>query len=518
MFICYENANSTDSEEKMEIRTLQQKKVADLREIAKVMGFEGISKLKKDELIDLIINGNSSISNESDPAQEIPFVYDDDDFDDEEESQDDEEDENDDESDDIESDAIDKGTSGGGVDGGSENPETVNTVLNDKISEKTGSERENTRRKNEQAVQEVEGVLEIMEQGYGFLRFENFLSSEQDVYVSNSQIRKFSMRTGDKILGSTRAPNAGERFKALLFVKSINGMRPQSGVRRPRFDDLTPLYPNERFRLTGDHKDHAMRIIDIVSPIGKGQRGLIVAPPKSGKTILLQKIAKSISKNYPDVELIVLLIDERPEEVTDMKRSIDADVIYSTFDELPSHHVKVAEMVLHRAKALVEQRKDVVILLDSITRLARAYNLVMPSSGKTLSGGLDPSALHRPKRFFGAARNVQEGGSLTILATALVETGSRMDDVIFEEFKGTGNMELLLDRKLSEKRIFPSIDIRKSGTRREELILNSEELEAIWKIRRNLDRYNNSEIIEKFIDTLLSTKDNETFFKIINKD
>lgn len=493
----------------MEIRTLQQKKVADLREIAKVMGFEGITKLRKDELIDLIINGNSALSNDDELIEDVPFVYETDDF--EEDVEDEEEELDEDIDEDNESDKAKLSSN-------DDNNDLSNNNSEGDDIKKSSPSKDNHRAKNDQGFQEVEGVLEIMEQGYGFLRFENFLSSEQDVYVSNSQIRKFSMRTGDKILGSTRSPNAGERFKALLFVKSINGMRPQSGVRRPRFDDLTPLYPNERFRLSGDYKDHAMRIIDIVSPIGKGQRGLIVAPPKSGKTILLQKIAKSIAKNYPEVELIVLLIDERPEEVTDMKRSIDADVIYSTFDELPAHHVKVAEMVLHRAKALVEQRKDVVILLDSITRLARAYNLVMPSSGKTLSGGLDPSALHRPKRFFGAARNVQEGGSLTILATALVETGSRMDDVIFEEFKGTGNMELLLDRKLSEKRIFPSIDIRKSGTRREEFILNTEELEAIWKIRRNLDRYNNSEIIEKFIDTLLSTKDNQTFFALINKE
>jgi transcription termination factor Rho len=262
----------------------------------------------------------------------------------------------------------------------------------------------------------------------------------------------------------------------------------------------------------------AMRLIDLISPIGKGQRGLIVAPPKSGKTILLQKIAKSICANYPEVELIVLLIDERPEEVTDMKRSINADVVYSTFDELPSHHIKVAEMVLSRAKALVEQKKDVVILLDSITRLARAYNLVMPSSGKTLSGGLDPNALHKPKRFFGAARNIEEGGSLTILATALIETGSRMDDVIFEEFKGTGNMELLLDRKLTEKRIFPSVDIRRSGTRREELLFEQEELEAVWRMRRSLDKFNSQEITEKLIDTLIATRNNREFIQWVNKE
>lgn len=495
----------------MDIRTLQKKKVADLREIAKVMGLIGFEKLKKDELIDLIIGGNVPQENDDEPFVYEPEIEDGDAEDDET---------TEDEADLEEASSDEEGVieirarvafSNDAV------PSEENIRYEGQVAEATKEQKRIFKHKDG-AVEEVEGVLEITEQGYGFLRFENFLTSDQDVYVSNSQIRKFSMRTGDKILGSTREPNAGERFRALLYVKSINGMRPISGFRRPRFDDLTPLYPNERFRLSGDYKDHAMRIIDIVSPIGKGQRGLIVAPPKSGKTILLQKIAKAISKNHPEVELIVLLIDERPEEVTDMKRSINADVIYSTFDELPSHHVKVAEMVLHRAKALVEQKKDVVILLDSITRLARAYNLVMPSSGKTLSGGLDPNALHRPKRFFGAARNIEEGGSLTILATALVETGSRMDDVIFEEFKGTGNMELILDRKLSEKRIFPSIDIRKSGTRREEFILNTEELEGIWRIRRNLDRYNNTEIVEKFIDTLLSTKDNHSFFQILAKD
>ena len=490
----------------MDIRTLQQKKVADLREIAKAMGFSDVTKYKKDSLIDLIINGNQ----ESQPIEETPFVSDIESYIESEDS---------DVYDDLESndeiDEVDDSGMTNQVEGVHSLEDNVEKIAPEYIE---AAEKASHMRRSNQETQEVEGVLEIIEQGYGFLRFENFMSSEQDVYVSPSQIRKFWMRTGDKITGTTRTPNAGERFRALLYVKTINGSRPRSDVKRPKFDDLTPLYPNERFRLSGNFSDHAMRIIDIVSPIGKGQRGLIVAPPKSGKTILLQKIARAITENYPEVELIVLLIDERPEEVTDMKRSIKADVIYSTFDELPSHHVKVAEMVLNRAKALVEQKKDVVVLLDSITRLARAYNLVMPSSGRTLSGGLDPSALHRPKRFFGAARNVEEGGSLTILATALVETGSRMDDVIFEEFKGTGNMELLLDRKLSEKRIFPSIDIRKSGTRREEFILNETELEAIWKIRRNLDRYNNSEIIEKFIDTLLSTKDNQTFLDLITKD
>lgn len=495
----------------MDIRALQLKKVADLREIAKVMGFEGYLKLKKDELIDLIINGNS----EGVSVDEEPFVSEIDAFIEPEESYENDESYENEETYDSEDRQDVEVLAGAPI---------VKLAMDDEHSlngigvyeAKEASEKKIEYDLSGRA--ESEGVLEITEQGYGFLRFENFLPSELDVYVSPSQIRKFSMRTGDKIAGTTRQPNAGERFRALLYVKSINGLKPQSNVRRPKFDDLTPLFPKERFRLSRENSDHSMRIIDIVSPIGKGQRGLIVAPPKSGKTILLQKIARAINENHPEVELIVLLIDERPEEVTDMRRSIRADVISSTFDELPSHHIKVAEMVLHRAKALVEQKKDVVILLDSITRLARAYNLVMPSSGKTLSGGLDPNALHRPKRFFGAARNIEEGGSLTILATALVETGSRMDDVIFEEFKGTGNMELILDRKLSEKRIFPSIDIRKSGTRREEFILTEEELEAVWKIRRNLDKFNNSEIIEKFIDTLLSTKDNQAFFQIINKD
>ena len=470
----------------MDIRTLQQKKVADLREIAKAMGLLDVTKYKKDALIDLIVNGNIKANPAEDQVEDSPFVAEVESYMDE--SADTFSEENDD------------------------------ALNDDTLEEDPITPKQTYNNRNQIQTDDVSGVLEIHEDGYGFLRFENFQPSELDVYVANSQIRKFSLRTGDKVEGPTRAPNPGERYRALTFVKLVNGSKPQSNIRRPKFDALTPLYPKERFRLSGDDKDHAMRIIDLVAPIGKGQRGLIVAPPKSGKTILLQKIAKAIKKNHPEVELIVLLIDERPEEVTDMKRSIDADVIYSTFDELPSHHVKVAEMVLHRARALVEQKKDVVVLLDSITRLARAYNLVMPTSGKTLSGGLDPNALHRPKRFFGAARNIEEGGSLTILATALVETGSRMDDVIFEEFKGTGNMELILDRKLSEKRIFPSIDIRKSGTRREEFILNELELEGIWKIRRNLDRYNNSEIIEKFIDTLLSTNDNETFLQLITKE
>ena len=357
----------------------------------------------------------------------------------------------------------------------------------------------------------VEGILEVLPDGYGFLRGENYLSSPKDVYISPVQIRRFKLDKGDKIKGISRMPKEGEKFPALIYVGEVNGEAPEMAYKRKKFDDLTPIYPNERIRLETVPTEYAMRIIDLMSPIGKGQRGMIVAPPKVGKTTLLKKIANSISTNNPEIELIVLLIDERPEEVTDMKRSIKGDVIYSTFDELPEHHVKVAEMVLERAKRLTEQNKNVVILLDSITRLARAYNLVIPSSGRTLSGGLDPSALHKPKKFFGAARNIENGGSLTILATALIETGSRMDDVIFEEFKGTGNMEVHLDRGLSEKRIFPAIDINKSGTRREELLLSSEELETVFALRKAMSTKPVTEITEELIQQMISTKTNKEF-------
>ncbi|MBQ9931501.1 MAG: transcription termination factor Rho [Firmicutes bacterium] len=364
---------------------------------------------------------------------------------------------------------------------------------------------------------EVEGILELAEGGFGFLRFHNFLTSDKDVYVSPVQIRRFNLKTGDKIKGIARKPNEGEKFGAILFIKEVNGDEPGVAIRRPDFDDLTPIFPYERLTLESSPKELSMRLIDLVAPIGKGQRGLIVAPPKAGKTVLLKKVAHAIERAYPEAELIVLLVDERPEEVTDMQRSIDGDVIYSTFDELPAHHVKVAEMVLARAQRLVEHGKDVVILLDSITRLARAYNMVIPPTGRTLSGGLDPGALHRPKKFFGAARKLEEGGSITILATALIETGSRMDDVIFEEFKGTGNMELHLDRKLSEKRIFPAIDLNKSGTRREDLLLNQEELEGVWLMRRALANAGTQEVTEIIIDNLAQTRCNADFIQVIKK-
>nr|WP_282751379.1 transcription termination factor Rho [Emergencia timonensis] len=372
--------------------------------------------------------------------------------------------------------------------------------------------------KKEQPRPEVEGILEIAEGGFGFLRFNNFLTSDKDVYVSPTQIRRFNLKTGDQIKGISRLPNEGERFGALLYVLTVNGDEPGVAIRRPDFEDLTPIFPRERLTLEDGSRDLSMRLIDLIAPIGKGQRGVIVAPPKAGKTTLLKRVANSIEKRHPEAEMIVLLIDERPEEVTDMKRSLNGgEVIYSTFDELPQHHVKVAEMVLARAQRLVEHGKDVVILLDSITRLARAYNLVVPSSGRTLSGGLDPGALHKPKKFFGAARNIEEGGSITILATALVETGSRMDDVIFEEFKGTGNMELHLDRKLSEKRIFPAIDLNKSGTRKEDLLMTQDELEAIWAMRRQMANSPTQDVTETIIDNLAHTKNNSDFVQIIKK-
>lgn len=362
---------------------------------------------------------------------------------------------------------------------------------------------------------EVEGILEIAEGGFGFLRFSNFLTSEKDIYVSPTQIRRFNLKTGDKIRGISRRPNEGERFGALLYVISVNGDELSVAINRPDFDSLTPIFPFERLSLESTTREISMRLIDLIAPIGKGQRGLIVAPPKAGKTVLLKKIANVIEDKYPEVELIVLLVDERPEEVTDMKRSLKSgEVIYSTFDELPQHHAKVAEMVLARAQRLVEHGKDVVILLDSITRLARAYNLTVPASGRTLSGGIDPAALYKPKKFFGAARKLEEGGSITILATALIETGSRMDDVIYEEFKGTGNMELHLDRKLSERRIFPAIDLNRSGTRREDLLLEQGELETVMMMRRALANKGVQETTEFIIDNMVHTKNNKEFIEV----
>lgn len=364
----------------------------------------------------------------------------------------------------------------------------------------------------------AEGILEVMPDGYGFIRCENFLPGENDVYVAPSQIRKFNLKTGDIVFGNTRIKTQQEKFSALLYVKLINGFPSEMAARRPNFEDLTPIFPNERIRLERNSSTVAMRVMDLLNPVGKGQRGMIVSPPKAGKTTLLKDVAKSIKENNPEMHLIILLIDERPEEVTDIKEAIggkNVEVIYSTFDELPEHHKRVSEMVIERAKRLVEHKKNVTILLDSITRLTRAYNLTVQASGRTLSGGLDPAALYMPKRFFGAARNMREGGSLTILATALVETGSKMDDVVYEEFKGTGNMEMVLDRKLSERRIFPAIDILKSGTRRDDLLLTREENEAINIVRKALLSLRKEDAVDRVLDMFSKTKTNQEFVETI---
>ena len=367
----------------------------------------------------------------------------------------------------------------------------------------------------------VEGILEVLSDGYGFIRSANYLPGENDVYVSPSQIRRFGLKTGDIVSGNTRIKTQQEKFCALLYVTKINGLNPSEATQRKNFEDMTPIFPDERLHLESGKSSVAMRIVDLLSPIGKGQRGMIVSPPKAGKTTLLKQVAQALLKNNPEMHILILLIDERPEEVTDMKESItgkNVEVIYSTFDELPEHHKRVSEMVIERAKRLVEHKKDVVILLDSITRLARAYNLTVPPSGRTLSGGLDPAALHMPKRFFGAARNIREGGSLTILATALVDTGSKMDDVVYEEFKGTGNMELVLDRKLQEKRVFPAIDIPKSGTRREDLLLSQDEQEAVYIMRKALNSLKPEEAVDNILNMFARTSNNAEFVEMVKKN
>ena len=430
---------------------LQNKTVSELRNIAKELKIENISKMKKSEIIEAIENSEVQASSKENDNNHI-----------------------------------------------------------DDIENNSTNQRYNLTSEDDEY---VEGILELLPDGYGFLRGDNYLSTSNDVYVSPVQIKRFRLDTGDKIKGIKRTPKESEKFPALIYVGEVNGEHPEKAMKRKKFDELIPIYPNEKFKLETIPTEYTMRIMDILSPIGKGQRGMIVAPPKVGKTTILKKIANSITTNNPEVDLIVLLIDERPEEVTDMKRSIKGDVIYSTFDEQPEHHVKVAEMVLERAKRLTEQDHDVVILLDSITRLARAYNLVIPSSGKTLSGGFDPSALHKPKRFFGAARNTEDAGSLTILGTALIDTGSRMDEVIFEEFKGTGNMEVHLSKNLSEKRVFPAIDINKSGTRREELLLTPAELAVSFSIRRALSNMSTIDMTERVIELITSTKNNLEFLE-----
>jgi len=445
---------------------LENMTLIELKKLAKENNIRNISKLKKEELIDILSEINevdSNIENE-DVVDEIQVSK--------------------------KYDAPD---------------EEAETEAESELEESTVSYQVN----NEED-EIIEGILEVLPDGYGFLRGDNFLSTPKDVYISPVQIRRFRLETGDLVKGISRCKE-GEKFPSLIFVGEVNGEHPEKAMKRKRFDELTPIYPNERLRLETKSTNYATRIIDLISPIGKGQRGQIVAQPKVGKTTLLKEIANSISENNPECELIVLLIDERPEEVTDMQRSIKGQVIYSTFDEMPEHHTKVAEMVIERAKRLVEHGKDVVILLDSITRLARAYNLTIPSSGRTLSGGIDPASLHKPKKFFGAARNIEHGGSITILATSLIETGSRMDDVIFEEFKGTGNMEVHLDRKLSEKRIFPAIDINKSGTRREDLLLSKKELETVYAIRKAMNNLPVADVTEHIIQEMVKTKSNAEF-------
>jgi transcription termination factor Rho len=483
----------------LNIIELSSLKVAELKELAKKRGIQDAYKYKKEELV-LKISG--TFIDEFDKSNELINGN----------------------SGDYDENELEKNKNSEEVIA-VENARNLEEFENEKEIEESNKKKQKEKHKKElpdrlsdeiessEEVLSVMGILETHQDGYGFLRTNNYLTSEEDVYISPSQIRRFHLKTGDKISGITRPPKQSEKFKALLYVKKVNDENPELSRNRKDFDTLTPIYPNERIKLERTQKEITMRIIDLIAPIGKGQRGMIVAPPKAGKTTILKNLANSIAENFPEVEIIMLLIDERPEEVTDMKRSVKGDVVYSTFDELPKNHIKVAEMVLERAKRLVEHGKDVVILLDSITRLARAYNLTIPPTGRTLSGGLDPGALHGPKRFFGAARNIEFGGSLTILASALIETGSRMDDVIFEEFKGTGNMELHLDRKLSEKRVFPALDINKSGTRREELLLKQEELQTIWQIRKALSNFSVADVTERMLDGMLKTKTNDEFIK-----
>lgn len=387
----------------------------------------------------------------------------------------------------------------------------------DKKDKKDKDKRDSDKDKDKDKDQEIAtGVLEVMPEGYGFLRVENYIQSNRDIYVPPQYIRRFNLRTGDLVTGPVRQQRDNDRYKALYYIREVNELPPDKMTRRPHFDRLTPIYPRERYTLETNREELSTRVIDLICPIGKGQRGMIVSPPKAGKTILLQKIANAITQNNPDAKLIVLLIDERPEEVTDMQRSIDGEVVYSTFDKTPENHVRITELVLERAMRLVELGHDVVVLLDSITRMGRAYNLTINPTGRTLSGGLDPGALYGPKRFFGAARNIENGGSLTIVATALIETGSRMDEVIFEEFKGTGNMEVILDRKLADKRIYPAIDINRSGTRREELLLSDRELDAVWILRKTFAQLETAAVTETMLNLLMKTRDNDQFIASIN--
>ena len=469
--------------------------LVDLKAVAKARGLRGISAMKKDELVEAMLAADEKDKAEGRSAAQPKGV--------------------------MGTKATDRKET--------KSKEEVKAKEEPKGKEELRSREEKDasgKTEEEKTIEELDsgisahGILEVMPDGFGFIRCENYLPGENDVYVAPSQIRRFGLKTGDILEGNTRVRTQGEKFAALLYVKSINGYTPEESSKRYNFEDMTPIFPNERLHLEMPGASVAMRVMDLISPVGKGQRGMIVSPPKAGKTTLLKDVAKSVKRNSPEVHLIILLIDERPEEVTDIKEAIEGpnvEVIYSTFDELPEHHKRVSEMVIERGKRLVEHGKDVVILIDSITRLARAYNLIVPPSGRTLSGGLDPAALHMPKRFFGAARNMREGGSLTILATALVDTGSKMDDVVYEEFKGTGNMELMLDRKLSEKRIFPAIDIPRSSTRREDLLLSQDELDAMNIIRKALNGLKSEESLDKILDLFAKTRNNQEFVNMVKK-
>lgn len=476
--------------------------LSELRELAKARKLKGVSSLRKQELIDAMLAQDEKEQAEKEQAENGKK-------------------DKKDTADKSKSDR--KQANKKTAEGEPKQEQNENKKEHDKGDDSVSRHNENVVKSDIQELDSglvARGILEVMADGYGFIRSDNFLPGENDVYVSPSQIRRFNLKTGDILYGNTRVKSQNEKFSALLFVKSVNGLNPDISAKRPNFENMTPIFPNERIHLERPGGSLAMRIVDLVSPVGKGQRGMIVSPPKAGKTTLLKDMAKSILKNNPEMHIIILLIDERPEEVTDMKETVkgeNVEVIYSTFDEMPEHHKRVSEMVIERAKRLVENKRDVVIFIDSITRLARAYNQVVPPSGRTLSGGLDPAALHMPKRFFGAARNMREGGSLTILATALVDTGSKMDDVVYEEFKGTGNMELMLDRRLQERRVFPAIDIAKSGTRREDLLLSEEELEAVNRMRRALNGQKAEEAAENILTMFSRSRNNEELIRIIQK-
>ena len=511
--------------------------LAVLRELAKARGLRGISGLKKSDLIDRMVTEDEKLKEQSShteaaletakPQTEQPHIG----AQPEKQEQAQSRTENRTDRQERPEGRIDRQERPDTrMEGRTDRQERPEARADRQEAQNAGREMRQRRQENENNKEDInseldsgvtaDGILEVMPDGYGFIRCENYLPGEHDVYVSPSQIRRFGLKTGDIVRGNTRIKTQGEKFSALLYSTTINGYHPSVVAQRRNFDDLTPIFPNERLRLETNRTTTSMRIVDLVSPIGKGQRGMIVSPPKAGKTTLLKQIAQAVKVNNPEIHLIILLIDERPEEVTDIKEAIEGEnveVIYSTFDELPEHHKRVSEMVIERAKRLVEHKQDVLILLDSITRLARAYNLTVPPSGRTLSGGLDPAALHMPKRFFGAARNMREGGSLTVLASALVDTGSKMDDVIYEEFKGTGNMELVLDRKLSEKRVFPAIDIVKSGTRREDLLLDREEREAVDIMRKGINGMKTDEAVENILNMFSHTGNNRDFIQLVKK-